>query len=115
MVARGASDAAAAAAAKPLVTAGHEHLACIKRGKEWLVVDGAVAVTGQRDGLLMPCLHYANDPRGTELTPACTMSKGGVMRARRAVPALDLARPLADQLKSELTWSYGARFWAVHS
>lgn len=107
IVARGTTEHAAALAAAPLAAAGRRHLLCVKRGSEWMVVDGQAAE-------VPPCLHVANDPQGTGLTAACVMSTGGVMSARRGVPALDLNRPLREQAASELSWSYGARYWATH-
>ena len=102
-----ATHAKQAAAAAPFARAGMRHLACVKVGREWLVLDG--------EGLgALPRLECANDPRGTGLTATCTVSAAGVMMARRGVPALDLTRPLRDQITSELTWEYGARYWAIH-
>ena len=107
IVARGGTDAAAARAASPLAASGRTHLACVKRGTEWVVIDGAAAD-------ILPFMHCANDPRNTGQTAACVLTEHGTLRARRGVPALDLGRPFEEQVASELSFNYGARFWAMH-
>ena len=107
IVARGPTRVAAAAAASPLARAGSRHLACVKVGREWLVLDGLAEEP-------LPCMHCMNDPHGTSLTAACRLAESGAVTALRRVPALDLQRPFRDQPECELSLSYGRAYWAVH-
>ena len=107
IVARGPTRVAAAAAASPLARAGSRHLACVKVGREWLVLDGLAEEP-------LPCMHCMNDPHGTPLTAACRLAESGAVTALRRVPALDLQRPFRDQPECELSLSYGSAYWAVH-
>lgn len=83
-------------------------LAMQKHGhKGWLAVDGA------RDAV-PPLLHRANDPRGTRYEPRCRVTPHGRFEPIMDIPLLDLKRPLRDQARSEITWSYGESYWNQH-
>lgn len=110
IVARGPTEYAARLAVQPLVAGGARHLLCIKRGSEWLVIDGAV----NEPESTTPQLGRSNDARNTGATPTCVTSVGGVVHARRRIPPLDLSRPLTEQADSELTWDYLTGYWGVH-
>ena len=95
--------------AQELALQGKEHLLAMRlRGhRGWHVVDGA------HDSVL-PSLHLVNDPRGTRLQPRCVLSEYGLLRANCDIAPLDWTRPLADQVASELTISYGEEYWLTH-
>jgi len=48
------------------------------------------------------------------MLPRCLVSETGLFTAARDIPALDLTRPLRLQALSELSFDYGASYWATH-
>ena len=73
----------------------------------WHIVDGA-------QQSVLPLLHRVNDPRNTPFAPRCTVSEYGLFRAARDIPPLDWARPLSEQVASELSFEYGGGYWQTH-
>ena len=111
VVGRFESRAAALASreADALVRAGHDKLITRhvsgQRGVE--LVDGASGGP--------PFLHYINDPRGTRLKPNVGLTDHGyIVVVQEAVPAFDLSKPIEENAKSELRFSYGSDdYWAL--
>ena len=95
--------------ASSLVRQGRQALLTLRvAGKSgWFVVDG-------NENSVRPFLNKVNDPRGTQLAPRCEVSEFGCFRAARGIPAVDMTRPLWQQVGSELSFDYGEAYWGVH-
>ena len=73
---------------------------------------GVEAVNGSTAG--PPYLQKANDPRGTRHRPNARFTPGGFMKVdQSSIPAFDLEKPLRENVKSEIRWSYGDDYWAT--
>ena len=75
-----------------------------RRGKGWTVVEGSAKHH------LPPLLHKLNTARGTRFANNCKFKETGRVTVVKAVPRLDLTRPLKEQARSELAVSYGPDF-----
>ena len=75
--------------------------------KGWDVIDG-------KDGPA-PYFQYANDPRGSRLSPNIELSEYGILRVRAAsIPGFDSDKSIEDNIGSELRWNYQPDYWNVH-
>ena len=46
---------------------------------------------------------------------ATSRSESGAFTVARDIPAIDLSKPLIDQVGSELSFDYGDPYWKIHS
>jgi len=58
-----------------------------------------------------PYLSLCNDPKGTGMETNVRPSKFGVLYTTTRIPAFDLNKPLEENIKSELLWDYGPKYW----
>ena len=73
---------------------------------------GVEVVNGSTAG--PPYLSKANDPLGTRHRPNTSLTPGGFMKVdQSSIPAFDLEKTLAANVKSEIRWDYGKDYWAT--
>lgn len=55
--------------------------------------------------------HIANDSRGTGMRNNARLTGGGFLEAKRRIPGYNFTEPHANNVASEILWSYGNNFW----